>query len=330
MSVAAVTRWARRFLAASALFLVVWQIAALLAVLPEWQMDVPALPPIPRQTQVALAIHGFVLHAVFGKAYSLVPSYFDRSLAVPYAPAVQLPLTAAGAVGLAVGALPGVPEVVGALGALLWAAGVPVFVAALAWTLRDNPTGRETATSGANAHRRRVDRFANAFVPVVLGYLLAGAYGTAAGRVSVPDPVPVLAFAQTTHLLAAGTAALLVFAVGFRLFPRFLVASPPGALVAVVLPAGAVGPAVLARSLYRNPWFRVGAVLQAIAIVGSRQPTSSSSLARIADASASTPSSWQSPRASSVCWSASTSRSSKPDSGWWTPTSGSTSSASSG
>jgi hypothetical protein len=271
VSAAAVTRWARRFLAASALFLVAWQVAALLAVLPEWQMGVPALASIPRQTQVVLAVHGFVLHAVFGKAYSLVPSYFDRSLAIPQAPAVQLPLTAAGAVGSAVGSLPGVPEVVslvGTLGAVLWAAGVVVFVAALAWTLRDNPTGRETGTSEANAHRRRVDRFANAFVPVVLGYLLVGAYGTITGQIAVPDPFPVLAFAQTAHLLAAGTAALLIFAVGFRLFPRFLVASPPSTLVAVVLPAGAVGPAILAWNLYRNPWFRVGAVLQAIAIVG--------------------------------------------------------------
>jgi hypothetical protein len=265
MSAVVVTRWARRFLAASALFLVAWQATALVAVLPAAGAAVEA---IPRRAQVALAVHGFVLHAVFGKAYSLVPSYFDRSLAVPRAPAVHLPLTAAGAVGLVTAPLRPIPEIAGSLGALLWAAGVVVFVAALGWTVRDNPTGRETGTSEANAHRRRVDRFANAFVPVVLGYLLAGAYGTVARYVVLPDLFPEPTFAQTAHLLAAGTAALLIFAVGFRLFPRFLVASPPQSLVAVVLPAGAVAPAILAWGLYRNPWFQVGAALQAVAVVG--------------------------------------------------------------
>ncbi|MFC4447571.1 hypothetical protein [Halorussus aquaticus] len=257
MGARAVTRWARRFVAASALFLVAWQAAALVGV--------------DRRVRVALAVYGFVLHAVFGKAYSLVPSYFDRSLALTRAPAVHFPLTALGAVGLAAAPLSGVPEGVGAVGALCWTAGVAVFVAALAWTLRDNPTGRETGTSDANADRRPVDRFANAFVPVVLAYLLVGSYATVAGRVALVPSLPGLSslgVARTAHLLAAGTAALLVFAVGFRLFPRFLVASPPQALVAVVLPAGAVGPAVLAWGLYRRPWFPTGATLEALAVVG--------------------------------------------------------------
>lgn len=266
MSAGDVTRWARRFVAASAVFLVAWQVAAVLAALAGSGL---VSLEIPRRTRVTLAVYGFVLHTVFGKAYSLVPSYFDRSLALDRAPAVHFPLTALGVVGLAAEPLPGVPEVVGALGAVCWAAGVAAFVVALGWTLRDNPTGRETGTSDANAHRRRVDRFANAFVPVVLAYLVVGTVGTLtpyAGVLGVG--VPAVAFARTAHLLAAGTAALLVFAVGFRLFPRFLVASPPPALVAVVLPAGAVGPAVLAWGLYDGWWFRVGAALEAVAVVG--------------------------------------------------------------
>ncbi|WP_137284752.1 hypothetical protein [Halorussus salinisoli] len=262
MGAGAVTRWARRFVAASAVFLVAWQVAAFGAVLPA-QTGVA----VPRQTQVALAVYGFVLHTVFGKVYSLVPSYFDRSLALPRAPAVHFPLTTVGAVGLAVAPVAGVPEVVGALGALLWTAGVVVFVSALAWTLRDNPTGRETGTSDANADRRPVDRFANAFVPVVLAYLLVGSYATLTLHLELPG-FASLGFARTAHLLAAGTAALLVFAVGFRLFPRFLVGSPPRALVGVVLPAGATGPAVLAWGLYRGAWFRAGAVLEALAVAG--------------------------------------------------------------
>jgi len=253
MAADAVTRWARRFLAASAGFLVAWQVAALAG--------------LPRPTGVALAVYGFVLHAVFGKAYSLVPSYFDRTLTVPRAPAVHLPLAGLGTVGLAAEPLAGVPESVGTAGAVLWAGGVAVFVASLAWTVRDNPTGRETGTGGPNAHREPVDRYANAFVPVALAYLLAGSYATLAARAGGPWLASPGA-AATAHLLAAGVAALMVFAVGFRLFPRFLVAAPPRALVAVVLPAGALGPALLAGSFYGGAWFRVGAALEAVAVVG--------------------------------------------------------------
>ena len=266
MSAGDVTRWARRFVAASAVFFVAWQVAAVLAALAGGEL---VSLEIPRRTRVSLAVYGFVLHAVFGKAYSLVPSYFDRSLALDRAPAVHFPLTALGVVGLAAEPLAGVPEVVGAVGAVCWAGGVSAFVVALGWTLRDDPTGRETGTSDANAHRRRVDRFANAFVPVVLAYLVVGTGATLtpyAGVLGVG--VPAVAFARTAHVLAAGTAALLIFAVGFRLFPRFLVASPPLALVAVVLPAGAVGPAVLAWGLYDCWWFRAGATLEAVAVVG--------------------------------------------------------------
>ncbi|PSP56055.1 hypothetical protein BRC82_02665 [Halobacteriales archaeon QS_1_67_19] len=250
MAAGAVTRWARRFVAAGGAFLLAWQAAALFG----W----------PRQLRISLAVHGFVLHAVFGKAYSLVPSYFDRELATPRAPAVQFPLSVAGALGLAAGSLPSVPEAAGALGTGCWLAGVAVFVGALGWTLRDNPTGRETGTGDTDAHRRGVDRFANAFVPIVFAYLLAGSYGTAAPHVGLPAP----AFPQTAHLLAAGTAALLVFAVGFRLLPRLLVADPPRALVAVVLPAGALGPALLAWGLYRESGLWAGAALQALAVLG--------------------------------------------------------------
>ncbi|WP_135853783.1 hypothetical protein [Halorussus salinus] len=277
MSAGIVSRWARRFVAASAVFLVAWQVVALADVLPA----VSPIAALPHRTHVTLAVYGFVLHTVFGKAYSLVPSYFDRSLAVPRAPVVQFPLTVGGAVCLALAPLSGVPEVVAPVGALSWCAGVAVFVAALAWTLRDNPTGRETGTSDTESHRRGVDRLSNAFVPVVLAYLVAGSWATLALHGGDAGSLPVgllgfealtgfetLAAARTAHLLAAGTAALLVFAVGFRLFPRFLVASPPRSLVGVVLLGGAVGPALLAAGLYRPPLFRVGAAVEALAVVG--------------------------------------------------------------
>src|SRR6056297_275188 len=198
MSAGLISRWARRFVAASALFLVAWQVVALADALPATQAETPLA--LPHQTNVVLAVYGFVLHTVFGKAYSLVPSYFDRSLAVPRAPAVQFPLTVVGAVGLALAPLSAVPELVGLLGALSWCAGVAVFVAALAWTVRDNPIGRETGTSDAESHRRGVDRLANAFVPVVLAYLVVGSSATLAlhGGDAGLLPVGLLGFEALT------------------------------------------------------------------------------------------------------------------------------------
>lgn len=253
MTGAVVSRWARRYVVVAVCWLVLWQAGVAIG--------------IPRQTEVTLGLYGFVLGVVFGKAYSLVPTYFDRKLAEPRAAAVQFPLTTAGVACLAADPLEAVPEATGPVGAILWAAGVAVFVATLAWTIRDNPTGRETGTGGPNAHRASVDRVANAFVPVVLAYLLVGSYATlgAQGVVSPPfDGYPP----RATHLLGAGTAALLVFALGFRLLPRFLVAEPPAALVYAVLPAGAVAPILLAASLPSGPLFAVGGLLQALAVIG--------------------------------------------------------------
>ncbi|MBV0924954.1 hypothetical protein KTS45_12175 [Halomicroarcula limicola] len=253
MTAERVSRWARRHVAVGALFLVAWQLAALFGA--------------PRRTAVALGLYGFVLHTVVGKGYALVPAYFDRSLALPRAPAATLPLLTLGAVGLAAAPTAPLPRAAAVAGAVCWALGAAGFVATLGWTVRDNPSGAETGTGEANAERRRIDRLANAFVPVVLAYLLAGAYET----VAVTTGLPTLAgrgAAGASHLLAAGVGALLVFAVGFRLLPRFLVASPPAPLVAVVLPAGAVGPALVAASLWGGVWFRVGAVAESVAVLG--------------------------------------------------------------
>ena len=257
---ARLSRWARRFLVASVGFLVLAQVAALAGG--------------SRRLLVVLGLQGFVLSAVFGKAYSLVPSYFDRTLAWPLAPAVHLPLSVLGVLGLAAATTGGVAPVVGAVGTLLWAAGVAVFLLALLATVRDNLTGAETGTSEAKAHRRRLDRAANAVVPVALAYLAAGTYELVATATAVPaSPVALPAlvgggFVRATHLLAAGFALLLLFGVGFRLLPRFLVATPPERLAWVVLPAGALAPLLLVSGFYSGPVFVAGAALEALAVVG--------------------------------------------------------------
>jgi hypothetical protein len=248
-----ISRWARRYALVSAAALCLWQVGVLVGV--------------PRRMEVTLAVYGFLFPMVFGKAYSLVPTYFDRPLAVPRAPAVGFPFVVAGAGGLAVATLRETPPWLGAVGALAWTVAVGVFLGTLGWTVRHNLSGGDTATGAHNAARRPVDRVANAFVPVAFSYLLVGTYATLAPHTGLPpllDGYPP----RATHLLAAGAVALLVFALGFRLLPRFFSAPLPRPLAVATLVPGAAGPALLATRLNGGPWFRVGALLEAGAVCG--------------------------------------------------------------
>ncbi len=150
------------------------------------------------------------------------------------------------------------------VGTTLWAGGVAVFLGTLGWTIRDNVTGAATGTGGPNAHREPVDRTANVAVPIALGYLALAAGGALATTAGFESMLPQ----QLSHLLAAGTAALFVFGVGFRLFPRFLVAEAPRPVVTVVIVAGAVGPALLGFGLFDRRLLLIGGIMEAIAVVG--------------------------------------------------------------
>ncbi|MHB9286178.1 hypothetical protein ACKVMT_03960 [Halobacteriales archaeon Cl-PHB] len=253
MGTAIISRWARRFLLVAGGFLVLSQVSAIAG--------------LPRRTEVILGLLGFVVTVVFGKAYSLVPSYFDRSLSVPRAPMVHLPLAAVGVLGLATRPLSGVPDLAASLGALAWAGGVAVFLGTMAVTLRDNPIGSETGTSEANAKRQRLDRLANGFMPVSLAYLAVGTYALAASVLGLPTVFDGY-LPRGLHLIAVGFALLLLFAVGFRLLPRFLSADSPAGLAPVVLPAGAVGPVLIAWGLPNGRLFQAGAALEGIALGG--------------------------------------------------------------
>ncbi|MFB6107675.1 MAG: hypothetical protein ABEJ82_02395 [Haloplanus sp.] len=248
MSAASVTRWSRRFVGLGALSLVAWRLAALLAA------------PLP--VRLAVGLYGFVLSAVFGKAYALVPTYFDRDLAFPRAPAVHFPLALVGIVGLA--AAPWSP-VAARVGAGCWVAGVAVFLAALGTSLRGNLAGRETGAGAHAAPRRRTDRVANAAVPAAGGYLAVGAAATLRDALAAP---PLVAAPRVVHLLAAGTCVTLLFAVGSRVLPRFLAVDASPAVVGAVLAAAVLGPATLVLGFPAGPVFRLGAALEATAVLG--------------------------------------------------------------
>lgn len=247
-----ISRWARRFVLAGAGWFAVWQIAVLAGV--------------SHRTGVVLGLLGFVFGTVFGKGYSLVPSYFDRSLATTRLMPIHLLAAGLGPGLLAVGIETARPTLRTA-GAATWLLAVALFVGTIGATIRDNPLGSETGTGDASGHREALDRTANRFLPVVLGNLLLGSYGLLAAETGLPtvfDGYPP----RTAHLLAAGGGLLLVFTIGFRLLPRFFVASVERPLAVVVLTAGAVGPVVIAFSLPAGQLFVLGAILQATAVIG--------------------------------------------------------------
>lgn len=247
-----ISRWARRFVLVGAGWLAIWQGAVLAGV--------------GHRTGVVLGVLGFAFQTIFGKAYSLVPSYFDRSLATTRFMPVHLLLASLGPALLAVGIETARPALRSA-GAAAWGLAVGLFVGTIGLTIRDNPLGSETGTGEASGHREPLDRTANLFFPVVLGYLLVGSYGLLAIESGLPpllDGYPP----RTSHLLAAGGGALLIFTIGFRLLPRFFVANVERELALIVLAAGALGPVTVAISLPAGQLFVVGAVLEATAVIG--------------------------------------------------------------
>lgn len=247
------SRWSRRFVVLSTAYLVLWRVGTFLG--------------ISRRTEIILALFGFVLHMVFGMGYLLIPSYFERVLASRWSPAIHLGLTGLGTGLLALASFRDTPPFIELLGACTWCLGIVLFLGTLLWTIRGNLLGRDTGTSTSRAAFQWVDRYANPFIPIALAYLAVGSYEVLA-RVSILPGITDGYFPRITHLLAAGFAGLLIFALGVRLVPRFLGVPAPKSLVGIILPASALGPALIAIGLGNGITFVIGGLLEVTAIFG--------------------------------------------------------------
>lgn len=220
----------------------------------------------PHRSALVFGLYGFVFHVVFGKGYALLPAHFDRQLTWSTAPAIHYFLATLGVIGLGLDPF-NLPSIDFALiGSVSWFLGVIIFVVTIGTTIRGNVLGSETGTGEFNSHRYAVDRSANAAMPVALVYLVVGSYETAA--MSSPLPTIIVSFPhQVSHLLAVGTATLLLFAIGSRILPRFFVAYPPLWLVRALLLFAIVGPIGLVIGM--NAWvpLEYGAVFQTLAFL---------------------------------------------------------------
>ena len=242
--------WMRAFVAVGVLWFVIWQAMVFLGA--------------DRRVVVIAAIYGFVMHVIFGKAYALIPSYFGTELYFDRAPMAQFMLTVPGTILLVFGThwLP--QSGLESPGAILWSLGVLVFVGTLACTVAGPFREGATGTSDANAERRHVDRFANGFIPIILAYLVLAAVLL----VLREHDRTIVGTAELSHLIAVGTGMLLIFAVGLRLFPRFLVVRPHPLAAPIVLPTGGIGAGLLVVDFLGSGIFHLGAGLVTVGMVG--------------------------------------------------------------
>lgn len=242
----------RAFVLAGVGFFVVWNIGIIL----NW----------PHQTTIRLALYGFVFHVIFGKAYALIPAYFERDLVSAWIPRIHFPCSIVGTSALATAPLFERSGSIELLGSLLWGVAATLFFFGLIWTIKDNLLAVETGSAGPNRNRRHIDRVANLFMPIALGYFLLGSYETIA-LTSETLPGSTTSSPQVIHLLAGGTGALLIFSIGARLLPRFFVASAPRWIIWVLLPTGALGPLVISAGFVDVEFLKLGALIQGIAMV---------------------------------------------------------------
>lgn len=249
---AGLRRWTRRFTIASAGSLVAFLLAILVGG--------------GHRTAVLIGLYGFVCPTIFGMGYLLLPPYVGRTLVDHRLAGVHFVLAYLG-VGLLV--LGWIRDGIGTLftfGAILWALGVATFVGSLLVTIGPVLLANPGDVFRFGDRPQRSTGLATATLPVAIGYLLVGTVGLLA--TASPFEGWSITLSQVNHYYAAGFGALLVYALGARLLIGFYHVTPPRLLVWPTLVFGALAPLLLGTYLWRNPWFRLGGVLETAAMAG--------------------------------------------------------------
>lgn len=250
-SSAGLRRWTQRFTLASAGSFVAY-LLALLAGQP--------------RIAVLLCVFGFICPMIFGMGYLLLPPYVGRTLVDHRLPGLHFSLAYLGVGLLVVGWIADGTGLVFTLGAVAWALGVAVFLGSLLATVSPAVIADPARAFRLGDRPQRSTRVATGMLPLALGYL---GWGT----VRLLHSTDALGSGSTTlqgaiHVYLVGFGSLLIFALGGRLLIGFFHVSPPRVLLWLVLAAGALAPIFLGGYLWVEPWFRLGAVLGAIAMAG--------------------------------------------------------------
>ncbi len=207
--------------------------------------------------ELYLPLLGFLGLMIMGMAQHFVPLFSGRELYSERFGVMQVSLAVAGV--LLVLASPAYTPLEMA-GTGLWLLASVLFVALILATLR-----RPSSVPRPPERRpglRQVDRWAVPMTAAAIFYLVAASVGF---FLASPEDAPLVAWAAGNwfaflHLYTLGFVTLMVFGVGFHLFPRFLDVVPRLAGVRAVVVLGLAGPVGVAATI---PFLEAGSLVEA-------------------------------------------------------------------
>lgn len=196
-----------------------------------------------REWTVLLPGLGFIGLMIMGMAQQFVPLYSGRELWNPRAALVQVSWAAAGVWLLLLG-----PSFE-LFGLGLWFAATVLFLFLILMTLRTQPL--PVRPQGKRPEFMRMDRYGIPMTSAAVLYLIVASAGL---FLASPSAAPVVPFAAENwfsffHLYTLGFVTLMIFGVGFHLFPRFLDTPPRLALAKAILVLALPGPALVALTM---------------------------------------------------------------------------------
>ena len=220
----------------------------------DWELYLPAL--------------GFIGLMIMGMAQQFIPLYSGRELWSGRGALLQVGVSVAGVALLLVN--PALETV----GLGLWLLGTLLFLAWILMTLRSEKL--PVRPQGKHAEFHSMDVLGIPMTSAAVLYLIAASFGFV---LASPSNAPLVAFASAHwfsffHLYTLGFIVLMVFGVGFHLFPRFTDTVPNLRLAKVVTAMALPGPALVALTMpfLDEPGveavFAVFAIFEAIAAVG--------------------------------------------------------------
>lgn len=196
-----------------------------------------------RAWTVLLPAQGFIGLMIMGMAQQFVPLYSGRELWNPQAALIQVSWAIAG-VFLALLGPPFEPFGLG-----LWFAATVLFLFLILMTLRTQPL--PVRPQGRRPEFMRMDRYGIPMTSAAVLYLIVASAGL---FLASPSDTPLVPFAAENwvsflHLYTLGFITLMIFGVGFHLFPRFLDTPPRLALAKAILVLALPGPALVALTM---------------------------------------------------------------------------------
>ncbi len=199
----------------------------------DWELYLPAL--------------GFIGLMIMGMAQQFIPLYSGREMWSGHGALAQVVVAIAG-VALVLLA-PVVDPLLELAGLILWLVGTLLFLLWILMTLRSEKL--PVRPQGKHAEFHVLDRLGIPMTSAAVLYLIASSVGFVLASPGSAPLVPFVAdhWFSFFHLYTLGFIVLMVFGVGFHLFPRFTDAVPNLRLARVITAMALPGPAIVALTM---------------------------------------------------------------------------------